>query len=205
MFCYSKLFLKISFKIFVKLQIHLTTSKMAKKVQEYKKSLEICLKDDTRAWTKLFNFAERTTGINRVYIFCGISGVLAIYLAFYIWAAQVVCNIIGLAYPAYMSIKALEDNPDKCNAVWKKWLTYWVFFAIYSVLELICVVISSIVPFYWLLKSGLLVWLMSNGSVLVNNKTIRPLFMKHQSTVDEFIASASDLMRLNNWNCWRKL
>ena len=169
---------------------------MSKKVQAYKQSLEKCLKDDTKAWAQFFNFAEEKTSINRVYIFCGISGVLAAYLAFG-WAAQVVCNIIGLAYPAYMSIKALEDKPDKRNVILKKWLTYWVLFAIFSVLEFVSVVVPSIVPFYWLIKSAILVWFMGNGSMLVYNKTIRPIFIKHQSAVDEVIASASDLMSLN--------
>ena len=36
------------------------------------------------------------------------------------------------AYPAYCSIKALETLNEQDD---KKWLTYWVVFAFFSVLE----------------------------------------------------------------------
>ena len=49
----------------------------------------------------------------------------------------------------YISIKALESvNKDDDT----KWLTYWVVFALFSVVEFFSDIIFSWFPFYWLVK-----------------------------------------------------
>jgi receptor expression-enhancing protein 5/6 len=65
------------------------------------------------------------------------------------YAAQLFCNIIGFLYPAYRSIKALE-SPNKEDDT--KWLTYWVVFALFSVIEYFSNILLHWFPFYWLFK-----------------------------------------------------
>ena len=44
---------------------------MAQKFEEYKQTLDKCLKDESKPWTKLFDVAEQKTGVDRTYIALG--------------------------------------------------------------------------------------------------------------------------------------
>lgn len=140
---------------------------------------------------------------NNVSALLGIVGLGALYLAFG-YAAQFLCNIVGVAYPAYISMKALESH-DKVDDT--KWLTYWVTYAVFSCLEFFSGVLTSFIPFYWLLKCIFLIFCMApiqqNGSVLIYQRVIRPYFLKHQDRkwielrwiiegVNSFIVSGAD-------------
>lgn len=65
------------------------------------------------------------------------------------FAGQLVCNAVGFLYPAYVSMKALE-SPNKDDDT--KWLTYWVVFALFSLVEYFADIIVGWFPLYWLLK-----------------------------------------------------
>lgn len=82
-------------------------------------------------------------------------GLCVLYLIFG-YAAQVLCNIIGVAYPAYISIKAIESHTKADDT---KWLTYWVLYAVFSIIEFFSGFLTKFIPFYWLLKVCLFVCL----------------------------------------------
>ena len=56
---------------------------------------------------------------------------------------------IGFVYPAYCSVRALESRSKDDDT---KWLTYWVVFALFSVIEFFSDILVGWVPFYWLTK-----------------------------------------------------
>ena len=95
----------------------------------------------------VFKALEDNTGIQRLYLAYGLIALTVTWLAFG-FGAQLVANTIGLvktfyftlelhlsfrfAYPAYCSIQALESKQKGDDT---QWLTYWVVFAAFSVLE----------------------------------------------------------------------
>uniref|UniRef100_U5EW28 Receptor expression-enhancing protein n=1 Tax=Corethrella appendiculata TaxID=1370023 RepID=U5EW28_9DIPT len=163
---------------------------MANKIEEYRQSLDKALNDNTKPWNQLFQVVEDKTNVPRVYVFLGGVAIIALYLAFG-YAAQLLCNLIGVAYPAYISMKALETRSKEDDT---RWLTYWVIFGVLSVVEYFSGFLVSIIPFYWLLKCVFHIWCMipieNNGSTVMYYKVIRPYFLKHEAAADDLINKA---------------
>lgn len=82
------------------------------------------------------------------YLIAGIVATVVTWLMFG-YGAQLLCNAIGFAYPAYCSVKALESSKKDDDT---QWLVYWVVFAMFSVLEFFSDILVGWVPFYWFVK-----------------------------------------------------
>ncbi|XP_047354272.1 receptor expression-enhancing protein 5-like [Vespa velutina] len=162
------------------------------RIEVIKESIEKTLKDENKPWVKLFAFAEEKTGINRLYLFVGFIVIFSLYLLIGV-GQQLVCNIIGFVYPAYYSMKALE-SPKKDDD--SKWLTYWIVFALFTIIEFFSEFIVCWLPFYWLLKCIFYIWLMApmeyNGSLIIYRRIVRPKFLQYHPHVDKFLSNARD-------------
>merc|ERR1712062_206694 len=88
-------------------------------------------------------------------------------------------------------VRALESRSKDDDT---KWLTYWVVFALFSVIEFFSDILVGWVPFYWLTKCAFLIWCMSplDGSSTIYFKIVLPLFKRNQSKVDSFIDRAKE-------------
>lgn len=144
---------------------------------------------EPNAVTNVLAKIEEKTNVDRFYIVAGIAGFLALYLIFGHFA-ELVCNIIGFAYPAYISIKAIESATKDDDT---QWLTYWVVFALFNIVEFASDVIVGWFPVYWLAKCAFMVYLylpMTRGAQNLYTKFVRPFALKHQDTIDAKLGSA---------------
>lgn len=147
--------------------------------------LDSIVHDKQNQLTPYFEKAEKVTGVKRIYLAQAALGILALYLIVG-RAAQFVCNAIGFVYPAYKSLVALETTNNKDDDT--KWLTYWVVFAAFSVVEFFSDILMSWFPLYWLAKVVFLLYcsadIPTNGSTIIYNRLIRPVFLQHKSKLE---------------------
>lgn len=156
---------------------------MSAKYQYFVGKLETIIHDQKNVFTPYFEKAEKLSGVKRIVLAQGLLGILSLYLIVG-RAAQFVCNLIGFVYPAYKSLVALETSNKEDDS---KWLTYWVVFAAFSVIEFFSDVLMSWFPLYWLAKVAFLLWcsadIPNGGSSVIYNRVIRPLFLQHKNKV----------------------
>ncbi|GMT28469.1 hypothetical protein PFISCL1PPCAC_19766, partial [Pristionchus fissidentatus] len=136
------------------------------------------------ALTDMLGMVETKTGIKRLHLVLGAFGLQALYLVFGHFAG-LVCNIIGFLYPAYVSVMAIESARKDDDT---QWLTYWVVFAVLSVLEFFVQQILCVFPIYWLVKAVFCIWMYlpsTLGASVVYKRAIRPFVLKNQSTIDQ--------------------
>jgi len=135
---------------------------------------------------------ESKTQVKREYIASGLFAFFSLYLVFG-YGAALLCNLTAFIYPAYKSLKALESSSKEDDT---RWLTYWVVFAVFSVIEFFSDILLSWVPFYFLAKLVFLIWCSAaipyNGSDFIYAHFIRPRFLKNQTKIDKTMDKVAD-------------
>ncbi|EGR32999.1 TB2 HVA22 family protein, putative [Ichthyophthirius multifiliis] len=96
-----------------------------------------------------------------------------------------ISNLFGLLYPAYKSFKVLESNANYDD---KQWLTYWVVFSCLTVFDNLLQSLLFFLPFYYLLKLFLFVFLFhpqTLGATLLYEQALKPFLFKYQSKINQ--------------------
>ena len=106
-----------------------------------------------------------------------------------------ITNIIGVAYPAFMSFMALESEGLDDD---KQWLTYWVCFGAFNIIDQFAGIILRIVPFYFFLKCGFLVYLMHPsllGATQVYDNFLLPRIKENMHHIEKLEREAQDMIK----------
>eukprot|EP00359_Climacostomum_virens_P008839 CAMPEP_0204905300 /NCGR_PEP_ID=MMETSP1397-20131031/5345_1 /ASSEMBLY_ACC=CAM_ASM_000891 /TAXON_ID=49980 /ORGANISM="Climacostomum Climacostomum virens, Strain Stock W-24" /LENGTH=112 /DNA_ID=CAMNT_0052074171 /DNA_START=216 /DNA_END=554 /DNA_ORIENTATION=- len=84
-----------------------------------------------------------------------------------------------------MSFKAIESKDYEDD---KQWLTYWVVYGSFTVVDTFTDVLLSWLPFYHPIKLLVLIflaWPETKGAQTVYDRLIRPILVKHESVIDQ--------------------
>jgi len=134
--------------------------------------------------TDYLNLAEEKTGLpKRNIVLVGIA-VIGLWLAIGI-GSSLLCSVVCFVYPAYKSFKAVESPQGDDDT---QWLTYWIVYSTFNILEYFADILFFWVPMYNLLKCLFLIWCMwpiqNNGATIVYNKLLRPWLLKNEEKID---------------------
>ena len=100
--------------------------------------------------------------------------------------------MLGVIYPVVMSFLALESKGHEDD---KQWLTYWVVFGLFNIVDQFASIILHYIPFYHFLKLCFLVFLylpQVKGATLVYNALILPNFEEIDAKVGNMESALSD-------------
>uniref|UniRef100_A0A914DL22 Receptor expression-enhancing protein n=1 Tax=Acrobeloides nanus TaxID=290746 RepID=A0A914DL22_9BILA len=135
---------------------------------------------------------ERSLHCKREYVaYVGITCV-ALYLIFG-KMAQLICNLIGFAYPAYKSVLAIRTEKKDDDV---EWLTYWVVFACFTCVDCVADTFMRYLPIYWLLKVTFILYLVvpqTRGALRLYINYIDPLVTALEDLYDHHFMEGDDI------------
>ena len=142
-------------------------------------------------WQEIMKTIKAKTGIDGIYVIIFL--LLCVFLVYLGIFGSLITNMVGTLYPGFSTIKSMEKKKNK-----KKWLTYWVVFGSFMIIDMFSKIIMKLIPFYFVLKILFLIWMFlpgSNGCYLVYNFIIFKLFKSIENIVDFFFAETKDISK----------
>ena len=115
---------------------------------------------------------KQITGLTEKQIAKYSLGLGIVCVMFGIGASYITC-LLAVAYPAFMSFLALESGDEAENT---QWLTYWVVYGLFNIVDQFAGFILHFIPFYYFLKLGFLVFLFHpnfKGATYVYDKYLK--------------------------------
>ncbi|KAI0380776.1 TB2/DP1, HVA22 family-domain-containing protein [Hypomontagnella monticulosa] len=125
------------------------------------------------------NNLEKQTSVPKVYAVIGVATLYFFFIVFNL-GGQLLTNFAGFVVPGYYSLAALFSSTKADDT---QWLTYWVVFASFSVLESALSVVYWF-PFYYTFKFIFLLWLslpMFSGAQLIFRSFLQPMLGRYFS------------------------
>ena len=128
----------------------------------------------------------KVSGIKPFYMILLFLLVSACFVAFELPGSMILIHVIGVTYPCWCSILALETTETFEDD--KKWLTYWMVFNLFNMLDQSFQWITSYIPFFLLFRLFIIIWLQSptsDGALHVYKKMVRPFAERYGEMLQE--------------------
>ena len=112
----------------------------------------------------------------------------------------ILLTTVTVLFPAVHSIRAIESEGKDDDKVW---LTYWMVFGVFNVIETFFGFIFWFIPYWGWIRPGFFVWLLLpnfNGSKVIYDSVLRPICNKNKDLIkqysEQFTSSLSDAQSL---------
>ena len=132
---------------------------------------------------EVFDIVEGATGLKKPQILQ--YGLVASVLLVMLGVGQnFITTMLGVCYPAFASFVALETEAKDDD---KQWLTYWVCFGFFQIVDCFGGIILSFIPFYFFLKVGFMVWLFhpkTMGALWLYNNYLQAYVKQYRAQVE---------------------
>lgn len=139
----------------------------------------------------LLQQAEAQTGVEAAYLLLG-AGAASVVFTMVILGPGALTNMVGFIYPTYMSMKAIETQSKKDDV---QWLTYWVVYAAFQLIEVFVHHLLYWIPFYFAFKLGFLCWLFlpnTMGATFIYAQFLEPFLAQNETKFDAAIKKVVD-------------
>ena len=133
--------------------------------------------------------AQEATGVEKLYLVAS-GAALVLLLLLVGFGAGLICNVVGFVYPALCSFRAIESRDKKDDV---QWLTYWVVYACFILVEVFADFLLYWIPFYYAFKLGFLLWLFmpsTLGASFLFLHFLAPFLKSHESRIDRAMKEA---------------
>mmetsp|Transcript_8759 Transcript_8759/g.17354 ORF Transcript_8759/g.17354 Transcript_8759/m.17354 type:complete len:193 (-) Transcript_8759:320-898(-) len=138
---------------------------------------------------QFLNELEAKTNVPKEYISVGGASIFLLIVLFGIGVGSL-CNIIGFIYPAYKSLKAIENRASNEAT---QWLIYWVVYSFFSIIEVFTDFLLYWIPYYYAAKLSFLLWCMlpqTKGAKYLYENFLKDFLKQNESKIDEALKGA---------------
>jgi len=138
---------------------------------------------------EFMNLVESKTRVHKVHWVLLLALVLIFSLVYFL-GVDTYLNMVAFMYPAYMSYKTLESEDIEDHI---HWLTYWVVYAVFGIVERVTDTLLFWIPYYYAGKMLFLVWCFlpqTKGCRTVYAFAVRPALVAHQNYIDSTLEQA---------------
>jgi receptor expression-enhancing protein 5/6 len=99
-------------------------------------------------------------------------------------------SLVGFVYPAFKSFQSIETKLKGDDA---QWLSYWVIFSFFTVIENFADMILYWIPFYYAFKMAFLLWAMlpqTKGAKFLYDEFLKDFLKVNESRINAAMADA---------------
>lgn len=124
---------------------------------------------------------QNKTGIRGVYVLIFI--IISVLFVLFGFMERLITNLVGTLYPAFKTIKSIEEKSNED----KQWLSYWIIFGIFTIIDMFSGFILKLIPLYFFLKIIFLLWCFmpnTQGSIIMYNLIVVRLFKRVEKDID---------------------